>query len=192
MTLKTPALVALLAAMSLSLGAVGGLAVFASPAAPVPVAFSPVEAADAPEVAAIVASDAGVTIDAGVATGIGTSPIVIPDPIEDPSAFGGVALDAARSGKLALLAILLLLGLSRAAVWASAKWPDKLGWLGGAARPWIVAAAGALATLATSVATLGRVDMTAVAGAIAAAIALELKSTPPAAKVAPGSLGGGK
>lgn len=191
MTLKTPALLALLAAGSLSLGAVGGLVVFASPhVSSVPVALSPVEADDAPEVAAIVAQDAG-AVDAGVATGIGTSPIVIPDPLEDPGAFGGVALDAARSGKLALLAILLLLGLSRGAVWAAVKWPGKLGWLGGAARPWIVAAAGALATLATSVATLGRVDMTAVAGAIAAAIALELRSTPPA-KVAPGSLGGGK
>lgn len=174
----------------LVLGAMAGYAVSASPipddlAAPsFKGAATPTEDAG-PAVAAIV------SVDAGVAGGIGTSPIVIPDPIEDPGAFGGVALDAARSGKLALLAILVLLLMSRGAVWAADKWPQKVGWLGGKWRPWIVAAAGALATLATSVATLGRVDMTAVAGAIAAAIALEIKSTP-AAKVAPGSLGGGK
>jgi hypothetical protein len=183
-------LVPALAVLSLTAGAMMGAVGFASPASPPPVAFSAVEGT-APEVAAIVAPDAGAEVDAGVATGIGTSPIVIPDPLEDPGAFGGVALDAARTGKLALLAILVLLALSRGAIWAADKWPDKLGWLGGKWRAYIVGAAGVLATLATSIATLGRVDFTAVMGAIALAVGLEIKSTPPS-RIAPGSLGGGK
>lgn len=184
--MKIRILLPILAVASLSLGGLVGLAAFAAPGAPV-VSASPVEGDDAPVAAPAVA------VDAGPATGIGTSPgpIAIPDPVDDPGAFGDVALDAARSGKLALLAILVLLALSRGAIWAAARWPAKLGWIGGAARPWIVGAAGFLATAATSLATLGRLDASALLGALAAAFALELKATPPA-KVAPGSLGGGK
>lgn len=182
------------------LGAFAGFAVSASPVPDLgaPVASAPADVADTPDPIAfsspVEGDDAPVAapapaVDAGPATGIGTSPVVIPDPVEDPGAFGGAVLDATRSGKLALLAILVLLGLSRAAIWSAARWPASMGWAGGTARPWIVAAAGVLATLATSLATLGRVDMTAVAGAIAAAVALELKAAPPAK--AP-SLGGGK
>jgi hypothetical protein len=179
---KIRILLPLLAVASLSLGGLVGLAAFAAPGDPI-VSASPVEGDDAP-VAAL--APAG---DAGLATGIGTSPVVIPDPVDDPGAFGGVALDAARSGRLALLAILVLLALSRGAIWAAARWPTKLGWIGGAARPWIVGAAGFLATAATSLATIGRLDASALIGALAAAFALELRAAPP--PKAP-SLGGGK
>ena len=176
----------------LIVGSIFAMAGFAASASPVPtdlqapISASPVEADDAPDK---VAAPAPTAADAGVQTGIGTSPVAIPDPVEDPGAFGGVALDAARSGKLALLAILVLLGLSRGAIAAAARWPARLGWIGGAARPWIVGAAGVLATAATSLATLGRLDMSALLGAVAAAFALEIRAAPP---IAPGSLGGGK
>jgi len=128
-----------------------------------------------------------VVADAGVDTGIGTSPAVAPpqtgigtsphDPAVDPIDAAKEIQHAFGSGMYALGVILSLLGLSRLLLWACAKY--DLGKLERAA-PYVVTGTGVLTAMAVSLGSGGAVDWRAVLGALAAAAALYLS---PAKKV---------
>ncbi len=111
---------------------------------------------------------------------------VQPDPISDPSGFLGDVRDSYRSSQWALLVVLALYGIARAGQWAAAKW--KLAWLDGWKLKAIVTAVSLLGAVLVSIGDTGKVDAYALAGAVAAAVALYLqpdRSTPSSASPTP-------
>jgi len=124
--------------------------------------------------------------------GPSTSPIVIPDapapapdPIDNPTGAIETVQTAWASGRYALAVVLTLWVLARLGYGAAVKWPSnffvrKLRLGNDKVRAVLVAGTGIAAAAAASLAASGRFDWRALAGALAAAVALYLSPTPQA------------
>ena len=170
-------LLPLLAVASLSMGGMVGLAAFAAPGDP-PVSASPVEGDDAP-----VAAPAP-KVDAGPATGIGTSPGPV-DPTSDPAG-SWAQLRAAWQGGGWLPALVLALYGAALLGRKYVPWLRK-------GRAAVVAAAvvAGLTAIATAVAAGEMPTPALLLNAAMTGLLLYLRPEQ-IGQVAPGSLGGGK
>jgi len=105
------------------------------------------------------------------------------DVIEDPAGAANQAREAFRDGRYALLVFLVLLGIGRGLAWAVARWPAKLVMLGSkTARAMLVGAIGVTLAVATSLMAVDAVDLMAVIGAAAMAVAVYLTPEPAKAR----------